>query len=69
MLIQFAANEALADDAIALAAAAERDGVSVALKPFEDSLHAFALFDFLPETHAALDQFAALAASVTKQMM
>jgi salicylate hydroxylase len=61
MLIHAAANEALADDAIALAAAAKRAGVPVTLNLFEDSVHAFALFDFLPETQVALDQFAAFA--------
>jgi salicylate hydroxylase len=65
MLIHAAANEALADDALRLAAAAERAGIPVTLKLFEDSLHAFALFDFLPETKAVLDQFAAFAARVT----
>jgi salicylate hydroxylase len=67
MLIQAAANEALVDDAIRLVAAAERAGAPVTLKLFEDSLHAFLLFDFLPETQKALDQFAAFAASALGQ--
>jgi salicylate hydroxylase len=67
MLIQAAANEALADDANRLAAAAEHAGVTVALIMVPDSLHAFPLFEFLPESKAALAQFAAFVATVAKQ--
>ena len=62
MLIQAAAGEALLDDARRLAAAAERAGVPVMLDLVEDSVHAFILFDFLPETQEALDRFAAFVA-------
>ena len=61
LLIQAAAGEALADDARGLAAAAEAAGVDVTLELVEDSVHSFVLFDFLPETQAALE---ALSASV-----
>ena len=61
LLIQAAAGEALADDARGLAAAAEAAGVDVTLELVEDSVHSFVLFDFLPETEAALE---ALSASV-----
>jgi salicylate hydroxylase len=64
LLIQAATGEALADDARGLAAAAEAAGVDVTLELVEDSVHSFVLFDFLPETEAALE---ALAAHVSAQ--
>ena len=54
LLVHAAASEALRDDAIGLAAAAEAAGVSVTLTLAEDSVHSFVLFDFLPESAAAL---------------
>ncbi|MDB5717035.1 MAG: 2-polyprenyl-6-methoxyphenol hydroxylase, partial [Sphingomonas bacterium] len=59
MLIQAAAEEALADDAVRLNDAARQAGVPVTLKLFDDSLSSFILFDFLPETVEALDAFGA----------
>jgi salicylate hydroxylase len=63
LLVQAAADEALADDATALAHAAEQAGVDVTLSLVPDTVHAFVLFDFLPETRAALEQLAAHAAT------
>ena len=60
ILIHAAAGEALADDARALAQAAETAGVPVSLRIVEDSVHSFLLFDFLPESGAALAEVAAL---------
>jgi salicylate hydroxylase len=54
LLIQAAADEALADDARGLAAAAEAAGVDVTLELVDDSVHSFVLFGFLPEAQAAL---------------
>ena len=50
-----AEDEALADDARRLAAAAERAGVDVRLTLVADSVHAFALFPQLPESATALE--------------
>ena len=58
LLIQAAADEALADDATRLAEVAETAGTDVTLEMFEDTVHSFILFDFLPETRVALEQFA-----------
>jgi acetyl esterase/lipase len=63
MLVQAAADEALADDAVALARAAGDAGVDVTLELVPDSVHSFVLFDFLPEAGAALEQLAAHAAA------
>jgi salicylate hydroxylase len=59
LLIQAAAGEALADDARNLHDAAERAGVDVTLELVQDTVHSFALFDFLPEARTALERFAA----------
>jgi salicylate hydroxylase len=58
MVIQVAAGEALADDARALAMAAEEAGVEVTLELVEDTVHSFVLFGFLPEAQNALDRLA-----------
>jgi salicylate hydroxylase len=63
LLIQAAAGEALADDARGLTAAAEAAGVDDTLELVEDSVHSFVLFDFLPETSAALEALAAHAST------
>ena len=67
LLIQAAAGEALRDDASQLATAAETTGVDVTLQLVEDTVHSFVLFDFLPETGTALDQFATHTASALSQ--
>jgi salicylate hydroxylase len=59
LLIQAAASEALRDDASRLAQVAAAAGVQVTLDLVEDTVHSFVLFDFLPETKSALEQFAA----------
>ena len=38
-------------------------GVKVTIELVEDTVHSFVLFDFLPETRSALEQFATHAAS------
>lgn len=58
LLIQAAADEALRDDAERLADAATAAGVEVSSELVADSVHSFVLFDFLPETTAAIEQFA-----------
>jgi salicylate hydroxylase len=58
LLVQAAAGEALADDARRLHDAALRAGVDVALELVEDTVHSFVLFDFLPESHTALERMA-----------
>ena len=58
LLIQAAEGEALRDDATRLAEAAAAAGVPITVKLVPDTVHSFVLFDFLPETGSALDQFA-----------
>ncbi|MCG2628248.1 MULTISPECIES: alpha/beta hydrolase fold domain-containing protein [Bradyrhizobium] len=50
MRVFAARGEALADDARALVAAAKSAGGDAELHLFDDSIHSFALFEFLPET-------------------
>ena len=59
ILIHSAAGEALVDDARLLAATATTAGVSVTEVIVPDTVHSFVLFDLLPETQVALEQFAA----------
>ena len=59
LLIQAADDEALRDDARRLAEVADAAGVQVTVELFPDTVHSFVLFDFLPETRSALEQFAA----------
>ena len=63
LLIQAAQDEALRDDATRLAEVADAAGVKVTIELIEDTVHSFVLFDFLPETRCALEQFATHAAS------
>ena len=63
LLIQAAQDESLRDDATRLAEVAEAAGVTVTIELVEDTVHSFVLFDFLPETRLALEQFAAHTAS------
>ncbi len=57
LLIHAAEGEALRDDAVRLAEAAHAAGVETKLNVVADTVHSFILFDFLPETTAALDEF------------
>jgi salicylate hydroxylase len=63
LLIHAAEDEALADDATALARAAQEAGVDVTLRLVPDSVHSFVLFGFLPEASEALDHLAEHAAA------
>jgi salicylate hydroxylase len=54
LYIAAAAGEALRDDATRLAAAARDAGATVTLDLVEDSVHSFVIFDFLPESQAAI---------------
>ena len=58
LLVQAAGQEALRDDAVALAAAAAAAGVATTLELVPDSVHSFVLFAFLDESERALEQFA-----------
>lgn len=64
LLVQVAENEALYADATRMADAARRDGVSVELDTYSDTVHVFEMFDFLPESTTALDRIAKFAATV-----
>lgn len=58
LLIQVAKNEALLDDAERLADAAHDAAVQVDLQTYQDSVHVFPLFVFLPEASTALERLA-----------
>ena len=64
ILIHAASGEVLADDATALAHAAETAGVPVILRMVDDTVHKFLLFDFLPELREALGEVAVLVEDV-----
>jgi salicylate hydroxylase len=64
LLVQAAEPEALFPGARRLADRARAAGVPVTFSPVADSVHSFVLFDFLPETDAALAEFAAFAQAV-----
>lgn len=66
LLVQVAENEALYADATRMADAARRDGVSVELDTYSDTVHVFQMFDFLPESTAALDRIAEFAVTVSR---
>lgn len=63
LLVVAAENEALADDARAIAAAAEAAHAEVELLLVPDSVHSFVLFDSLPESADALGRLARLLAT------
>lgn len=65
LLIQVAENEALFSDAERLAAAVRAAGVDVELQTYRDSVHVFALFDFLPEASSAVETVADFSRRVT----
>jgi salicylate hydroxylase len=65
LLIQAAEPEALFSTAERLAGRAGGAGVPVTFSPVADSVHSFILFDFLPEAHRALTEFAAFASAVS----
>jgi salicylate hydroxylase len=54
LLVQVAENEALYSDAVRVVDAARRDGVEVELDLYQDSVHVFQIFDFLPESASAI---------------
>lgn len=56
MLIYAAADEVLRDDSARLAEAAKENGVDAEIHIVNDTVHSFVLFDFLPETRAALER-------------
>jgi salicylate hydroxylase len=68
LLIQAARDEWLRDDATRLAEVAHAVGVPVTIELVEDTVHSFVLFDFLPETRSALEQFAAHAAGALSRV-
>lgn len=65
LLLQAATNEGLASDTTRLAEKAEAAGVSVELHLYDDSVHVFALYPFLPEAKQALVRVAAFARRCT----
>jgi salicylate hydroxylase len=67
LLVQVAENEALYADATRMVDAARRDGVEVELDTYPDSVHVFQVFDFLPESAAALARIGSFAATVCGQ--
>lgn len=58
LLLQAASNEGLASDTTRLAEKARAAGVSVDLHLYDDSVHVFVLYPFLPEAKRALERTA-----------
>jgi salicylate hydroxylase len=58
LLLHASGCESLTDDTGRLAAAARRGGVDVAVRYFDDTVHAFPLLGFLPESAEALAELA-----------
>jgi salicylate hydroxylase len=54
MLVQVARNEALYSDAERMVAAARRDQVDVEFEVYDDTVHIFPIFTYLPESRQAL---------------
>ena len=65
LLLQAARNEGLASDTTRLAEKAAASGVDVETHLYDDSVHVFALYPFLPEAGQALERIAAFATRVT----
>lgn len=61
LLIQASRDEVLVDDATRLAERARQAGVSVQLSLYQERLHAFSLFPFLPNAQRALEEIRAFA--------
>lgn len=59
ILVHVANDEILRDDGLRLAEKARADGVSVAVRRFDDVPHAWQLFPILPEQRQSLDETAA----------
>lgn len=64
LLLRAASNEGLLNDTTRLAEKAEAAGVAVELHLYDDSVHVFVLYPFLPEAEQALERTAAFAARV-----
>ena len=64
LLVQAADTEALYADATRIADAARRDGVDVKLDTYTDTVHGFQMFNFLPESAAALERIGEFSATV-----
>jgi salicylate hydroxylase len=54
LLIAVGRNESLFSDSVLIAEAARRDGVEVQLDIYDDTVHVFPMFDFLPEASQAV---------------
>jgi salicylate hydroxylase len=61
LLLQAAQNEGLRDDTTRFAERASAAGVDVTMRLYDDSVHVFALYGFLPESVQALEEVAAFA--------
>ena len=61
LLLQAAKNEGLLDDTTRLAERATAAGVDVTMRLYDDSVHVFVLYGFLPESVQALAEVTAFA--------
>jgi salicylate hydroxylase len=66
LLVQAADTEALYADATRIADTARRDGVDVKLDTYTDTVHGFHMFNFLPESAAALERIGEFTATVCR---
>jgi acetyl esterase/lipase len=62
--IQSGRNEILLDDSVRFYEKAQQAGVDVTLKIWDDMIHVFQLFDFLPETKESMKQVSAFVSRV-----
>lgn len=65
ILVQAATNEALFSDAQRVVEGARKAGVDVAGDFYEDSVHVFQIFDFLPEARSAMERIRSFVGEVT----
>lgn len=65
ILVQAATNEALLSDAQRVAEGARAAGVDVEVDLYDDSVHVFQIFDFLPESQKALERIGSFAGEAT----
>jgi len=67
MLIQAGRNEVLVDEATRLAERAKAEGVDATLELYDERLHIFSLFPFLPNAAHAMDSVRAFMADSRRQ--
>jgi acetyl esterase/lipase len=65
ILLQSGRNEILLDDSVRFFEKAQKAGVDITLKIWDDMFHVFQLFSFLPETQESMKQVSAFVSRIT----